>query len=304
MSDIPLHLACADYSRLMPLATGEVAPEGIDLKMTMGRGGSWPLRAELLSRVLNTGEFDGGESSMGGHLLRVERGDRSFVALPIFVLRGFSEHDLYVRKDGPVRAPADLIGKRMGLYSWVASGSIWYRHSQVQMGVPLDSVDWVVGDVNMKGETSHNAALPAKVQAAPRFLAEMLAAGEIDAMWSPPRPNGFDGGNGPIVRLFPDYREAEEAYYRETGIFPMMHLVVVRREVWDRNPVIGKALVEAFNEQSFVHPSAFFAPDRDALAAWLASNTVTEEDEEPDGTGAKPVDPDHDDSEGFREAAE
>jgi 4,5-dihydroxyphthalate decarboxylase len=248
MNDLSLRLACADYARVMPLAAGEVAAQGIDLCLTLGKGGSWPMRADLLKRVTSTNEFDGGESSMAAHLRRVEEGDTSFVALPVFILRQFPQRDLYVRKDGPVRVPTDLIGKKLGLYSWVASGSIWYRHAQVAMGVPLDSVEWWTGDIEGAGETSHVVSLPAGVNPAPpgRFLAEMLVAGDIDAMWSPPRPKLFHPKDGPIVRLFPEYRSAETDYFQESGIFPMMHLVVLRREAWKQNPWIAQSLTEAF----------------------------------------------------------
>ena len=249
MTDLPLRLACADYARVMPLATREVVPESIDLSLVLGQQGSWPMRAELLRRVLSDPELDGGECSMAGHLRRVEAGDRSFVALPVFVLRGFAARDLYVRKDGPVRAARDLIGKRLGLYSWVASGGIWYRHAQVDMGVPLDAVEWWVGEIEGQGETSHVATLPPGVRAAPpgRFLAEMLATGEIDAMWSPPRPKLHEPVHGPIVRLFPDFRPVETDYYRRTGFFPPMHLVVLRRAVWERKRWIARSLTEAFS---------------------------------------------------------
>ncbi|MBL4919189.1 hypothetical protein [Szabonella alba] len=256
MSRFALHLACADYSRVMPLAAGIVRPERIDLTLTLGRNGSWPDRANILARILRENVFHGGESSMGGHLLRVLRGDRSFVALPVFILRTFGERDLYVAKDGPIRTAADLIGKRMGLYSWVASGAVWYRHAMVNLGVPLEAVEWWVGDVNAAGETSHAADLPEKVKKAPDFLSKLLADGQIDAMWSPPRPNGFDPDNGPITRLFPDFRPVEETYFNTTGIFPMQHLIILRRDVWDAAPWIGKSLVQAFQASNAAFEAA------------------------------------------------
>jgi 4,5-dihydroxyphthalate decarboxylase len=251
MTEISVRLACADYARIMPLASGTVKAEGIDLSLEIGRGGSWPIRADLLRRAAMGGEFDGGEGSMGAHLRRVETGDRSFVALPVFILRGFTMRDLYVRKDGPVRSPRDLIEKRLGLYNWFASGGIWYRHAQVALGVPLDAVEWHVGDIEIPGETQQAAQvadLPSHVRPAPagRFLAEMLIAGEIDAMWSPPRPKMLDEGKGPIVRLFPDFRAAETEYYRNAGIFPMMHIVVLRRSLWERAPWVARSLTNAF----------------------------------------------------------
>src|ERR1700722_3670133 len=128
MTNLPLTLTAADYARLLPLAYRAVEPAGIDLTMLLGREGSWPDRAQMLARAGRGPAVHGGESSMGGQLRRIDKGDRSLVALPVFPLRNFTGRDLYVRKDGNVKAPADLIGKRVGMYDWVASGSIWYRH--------------------------------------------------------------------------------------------------------------------------------------------------------------------------------
>src|SRR5216683_4191789 len=105
MAEIPITLTCADYARVMPLATGEVKPDGIDLTLALGRGGSWEMRAEMLRRALSDPAVQGGEASMAGHLRRIDNGDRSFVGLPVFPLRNFTARDLYVRKDGPVKTP-------------------------------------------------------------------------------------------------------------------------------------------------------------------------------------------------------
>ncbi|MCF3933443.1 hypothetical protein L1787_08475 [Acuticoccus sp. M5D2P5] len=260
MSNVALTLACADYGRVMPLATGEVVPDGIDLTLRLGAGGSWPRRAELIAAGLSDPSLAGGEASIGAHLRRVDQGDESFVALPIFPLRGFAGRDIYVRKDGPVKTAADLIGRPFGLYSWFASGSVWYREFLRYAGVPLDSLTWWVGDIERPGETSHAGALPDGVTRAPegRFLAQMLIDGEIDGMFSPPRPVAYDPENGPIVRLFPDMRAIDKAYYRDRGVYPPLHLVAIRRAVFDANPWVAKSLTEAFTAAN----AAFMASQR------------------------------------------
>src|ERR1700731_2481857 len=106
MPDIPISLTCADYGRVMPVATGDVKPGGIALTLIHGTGGSWEGRAEMLRRALNDSAVHGGEASMAGHLRRIDKGDRSFVGLPIFPLRNFTARDLYVRKGGPIRTPS------------------------------------------------------------------------------------------------------------------------------------------------------------------------------------------------------
>jgi len=248
MTDLPLRLASADYVRVLPLLGGHVRAEGIALDLELGRDGSWPTRASILARSLNDPDLHGGEGSMAQHVRRVANGDRSHVGIPVFVLRGFVHRDLYVRRGGKVRAAADLLGARVGMYSWSASGSVWYRHAQQELGVPADAVKWVIG--NIEGTSLAPVGdLPPGVEAAPpgRPIAEMLADGEVDAMWSPPRPQLYHPTQGRLARLFPDFVPAERAYWAKFRFWPAMHLIVLRRAVWEANPWIGRALVDAFN---------------------------------------------------------
>jgi 4,5-dihydroxyphthalate decarboxylase len=248
MADLPLRLTCADYARVMPLAVGDVEPDGIDLTMVLGREGSWPKRAEMLRRAANDPTVQGGESSMAGHLRRIDRGDRNLVALPVFPLRSFTGRDLYVRKAGPIKTPADLRGGRIGMYDWVASGSIWYRHFLRFIGVPPEDLQWTIGPVDEPNITSHVYTLPEGVRAAPedRALSDMLVACELDAIYSPPRPRRYHPVDGPIVRLFPDIRTIERQYFRATRMFPPQHLMVLRRDAWQQNKWIARSLTDAF----------------------------------------------------------
>jgi 4,5-dihydroxyphthalate decarboxylase len=248
MANIPITLTCADYARLAPLMTGDVEPEGIDLTVIHGTGGSWPERAEMLRRALHDPAVQGGEASMAAQLRRIDKGDRSHVGLPVFPLRNFTARDLYIRKDGPIRAPSDLIGKRIGMYDWVASGSIWYRHFLNFIGVAPSRVEWWIGDVEGGWRVRNEPDLPAGVHPAPagRNLSEMLIAGELGAMYSPPRPSRYHRDSGPIVRLFLDFRGIEGEYFRRTGAFPPQHLIVLRREVWEADKWLARALTDAF----------------------------------------------------------
>jgi 4,5-dihydroxyphthalate decarboxylase len=250
MANLPLTLTAADYARLMPLASGAVAPEGIDLTLLLGQEGSWPDRAEMLRRAGADPAVDGGESSMGGHLRRIDKGDHSLVALPVFPLRNFTGRDLYVRKGGTVKTAADLRGKRVGMYDWVASGSIWYRHFLNFIGVPPAELQWWIGEVDGARITNHAYTLPEGVHAAPRLLSEMLIDGELDAIYSPPRPHRYHPVDGPIVRLFPDIRAIERAYFRATGMFPPQHLIVLRRAVWEAHKWIARSLTDAFTRST------------------------------------------------------
>src|SRR2546423_2765203 len=186
MPDVPIVLTCADYARIMPLATGEVKPDGIALTLILGSRGSWPARAEMLRRAVQDPAVHGGEWSMAQYLYRIDKGDRRYVGLPVFPLRNFTARDLYVRRGGPIREPADLAGKRVGMYSYTASGSIWYLHFLRFVGLDPTSIECRIGDVDTAWTpAAMNQTLPPGVHApAPgRSLSDMLVAGELDAIY-------------------------------------------------------------------------------------------------------------------------
>jgi 4,5-dihydroxyphthalate decarboxylase len=248
MAEVRITLTCADYARLMPLATGEVQPQGIELTMILGRRGSWATRAEMLRRAVQDPAVHGGEWSMAQYLYWVDKGDRRFVGLPVFPLRNFTARDLYVRRGSAIRTPADLAGKRIGMYSYSASGSIWYRHFLRFVGLDPMTIKWWIGEIDTPGYAPMDPSLPPGVRAPAkgRSLAEMLIAGELEAIYSPPRPRAYHPETGPIGRLFPDFRRIEQEYFRQTCVFPPQHLIVLRHEVWDANRWIARSLTEAF----------------------------------------------------------
>ncbi len=247
MTDLKITLTCADYPRVLLLATGAVKPAGIDLRMILGRHGSWPDRAEMLRRAVADADVQGGEYSMGQYLYRIDRGDRSLVGLPVFPLRNLVGRDLYVAAGGRIRTAADLIGARIGMYAWGASGSVWYRHFLRFIGVDPAGVRWTIGNPDAAWGSGAAAALPDGVaNAGARSLSEMLLAGDLDAIYSPPRPKLYHPVNGPIARLFPDFRAVEQAYVKATGAFPPQHLIVLHRAVWEANKWIAGALTDAF----------------------------------------------------------
>ncbi len=250
MVELPISLTCADYARVMPLATGEVKPQGIALTMILSSRGSWPGRAEMLRRAVQDPAVQGGEWSMAQYLYRIDKGDRRYVGLPVFPLRNFTARDLYVRRGGPIRKAADLAGKRIGMYSYTASGSIWYRHFLRFVGLDPAAIQWWIGDIDTpwSAQSVTDQKLPAGVNAAPpgRSLSEMLIAGELEAIYSPPRPQAYHPKAGPIVRVFPEFRYIEQEYFLKTGAFPPQHLIVLRREVWEANRWIARSLTEAF----------------------------------------------------------
>jgi 4,5-dihydroxyphthalate decarboxylase len=238
-----LTLTCSNYLRYSPLATGGVRPKGLDLRWVRGP------RSEMLRRALSDPEVDGGETSMLGHLLRVDQGDHSHVAIPVFLLRNFTARDLYVKK-GSSLMPDELNGKRVGIYNWTASGAVWYRHLLRYFGQDPKSIHWVVGGTDQPAQVQSRVSLPSNVTDAPadKSLTDLLLADDLDAIYVPLPPEAYHPVEGPIVRLIPDYPAVEKKYFEETQCYPPQHVLVLRREVWEGNPSLGPLLVETFAE--------------------------------------------------------
>ncbi|MBL8701677.1 MAG: hypothetical protein JNK67_25070 [Alphaproteobacteria bacterium] len=252
---VSLTLTFPDYARLVPIVLGDVKPEGIDLTWIRGP------RVQMLSRALNDPAVQGGEHSLAQHLYRIAAGDRSHVAIPVFPLRNFGARDIFVRRDGGLAAARDLIGKRVGMYSWSASGSVWYRHLLEHLAVPVDALRWTIGPIDEPAPATPTK-LPAGVVAAPagRALSDMLRDGDLDAIVSPLRPRGFGGPDGPLVRLMPNFRAVEQEYYRATRCYPPQHVVILRRAVVEKSPKILPALQSMFDaaERHFIAGQRYF----------------------------------------------
>jgi 4,5-dihydroxyphthalate decarboxylase len=234
-------LACANYARFMPLATGEVRAEGLSLKWRRGD------RNEMLQKVTSDPTVDGGESSMARHIIRLDSGDRSLVAIPVFVLRNFTARDIYT-KPGTALTPKTLNGRRLGIYNWAASGATWYRHLVRYFGQDPAKIQWIVGSPDQTTPVNPAAPLPANVSLAPagRSLSDLLLEGKIDAFFAPLPPRRYHAVTGPITRLIPDFRPVEQGYFKATGCYPPQHVVLLRRAVWEKDPSIGRRLLDLF----------------------------------------------------------
>src|SRR5262252_5489321 len=188
--------------------------------------------------------------SMGKYVSLRSQGDAGIAAIPVFPSRAFRHSMIYVREGGDLARPEQLKGKRVGVPEWAQTAVIYARGFLAhQAGVPLDSVDWVQAGVNEAGRVEKvKLKLPAGVRLRPepaRSLNDMLLAGELDAVLSARPPKGLGGG---IRRLISDYESAEEGYFRQTGIFPIMHVIVIRADVLGRHPWIAMNLYKAFDE--------------------------------------------------------
>jgi len=244
MAAIPIVLALGDYEHTRDLVQGTVRAEGIEINYL-----KLPIE-EITFRFLKFREWEASELSFAKYVALRSQGDDSIIALPVFPSRMFRLSSIYVRRDGKVRTLTDLrAGARIGVPEWAQTAAIYTRgYIEHELGIPLASIEWFQAGVNQPGRAEKVALdLPkgVRLQSVPeRSLNEMLLDGTLDAALSARPPAAFpDGG---IVRLVPDYREAEEAYYRKTGVFPIMHVVVLRHDVLDAHPWVAMSLLKAF----------------------------------------------------------
>ena len=247
MSRLKINFAASEYDHFRDLADGTVDISGIDFNWLR-----MPVE-EAFTRFVNFLEWELSEMSMGKYVSFVSTGNTSVLALPVFPSRSFRQSSIFVRRDGRVKRAEDLRGKKIGIPEWAQTAAIYTRGWLVhQLGIPLQEIDWVQAGINQAGrEEKVELKLPAGVRYTPvkaKSLSEMLLSGELDAVACARPPQPFVDGNPAIVRLFPDYRAVEEKFYRETGIFPIMHVIAMRRDVYEANKWIAVNLYNAFVE--------------------------------------------------------
>jgi 4,5-dihydroxyphthalate decarboxylase len=246
-SNVRLTMALSDYDHVRDLVSGRVPVAGVDLTCLTFEV------EEIFFRFTRHREWEVSELSLAKYCALRGRDDDSVVAIPVFPSRSFRHAALYVRPDGPVDDPGALRGGRIGIPEWTITAVVWGRGVLAEEhGVALTDVEWVQGGTNEPGRIETLAVeVPdgVRVRAVPdAALNDLLIAGELDAILAPHAPDGFTDGSGRIVRLFSDHRAVEEDYYRRTGVFPIMHVVVLRADVHAAHPWIAGNLVTAFTE--------------------------------------------------------
>lgn len=245
---LTLSFACPPYDRILPLASGRVLPEGINLIHL-------PLEVEeIFWRQLRNQEFDVSESSLSSYVMLRSRGDERFIAIPVFTSRMFRHACVFINTHKGIRKPQDLKGRVVGLPEYQITAVVWIRGIfQDEYGVFPKDVHWRSGGEEEPGRKEKiKLQLPPQIDFQPiapdKFLSQMLDEGEIDAMFTARAPSCFTKGSPNVARLFENYREVEEAYYQKTGIFPIMHAVILKREIYAKNPWIAMNLYKAFCE--------------------------------------------------------
>jgi len=247
MQGIPLSMAISNYDHVGDLVNGRILPEGIDLTAM-----ELPIE-EIFFRMLSFVEWDVSEFSMAKYVSMVGTGTAPFQAIPVFPSRVFRQSAFYIAEGAAIKGPEDLAGRRIGVPEWAQTAGIYARaFLQHQCGVGLADIHWVQAGVNQAGRTEKvTLSLPDGVnieQVHDRSLNELLLAGDLDGIISAREPAGFLARDPRIARLWPDYRPIEETYYRKTGVFPIMHVIVIRNETLSRNPWIAMNLYRAFDE--------------------------------------------------------
>ncbi|HUL94275.1 MAG TPA: 4,5-dihydroxyphthalate decarboxylase [Burkholderiales bacterium] len=244
MEKVALTLAIGDYEHTRDLASGRVAVQGASLNVL-----TLPPE-EAFFRFTHFREWEVSEMSMGKYVSLRSQDDDGLAAIPVFPSRVFRQSMIYVREGGGIARPEQLKGARIGVPEWAQTAVIYARgYLAHQVGVPLDSVEWVQAGVNQAGRVEKvKLKLPGDVRLRPepgRSLNDMLLAGDLDAVLSARPPQGMGRG---IRRLFSDYEATEEAYFKETGVFPIMHVIVIRGDVLARHPWLAMNLYKAFDE--------------------------------------------------------
>jgi 4,5-dihydroxyphthalate decarboxylase len=245
---VRLTLACGDYDRTRALRDGEVQPEGIDLTYI-----SLPVE-ETFFRMLRYREFEAAEMSLSSYTTSLFDDDPSMIAIPVFSSRAFRHSGVFINGSSGIRKPEDLRGKIVGNPEYELTACVWMRGILAEHHkVPTDSVRYLTGGLEQRQRREKlDLELPERFDVAPiggrKTLSEALVLGEIDALYTPRAPSVFVHGAPQVARLWPDSQAAEETYFAATRIFPIMHAVVVRRDVYERAPWVARSLMKAFIE--------------------------------------------------------
>jgi 4,5-dihydroxyphthalate decarboxylase len=246
MSKLRLTLACWDYDRTRALADGSVAPEGIDLVYL-----NQPVE-ETFFRMARFQEFDVSEMSLSSYSASLAKGNSPFIAIPAFPSRFFRHSCIFVSAKSGITRPEQLKGRRVGVPEYQMTAPVWIRGIlSDEHGVKVTDCTHHSGGEEEPGRVDKlKIDLPEDIKLSSidesKTLSRMLADGELDALVTARAPSTFHSEPGKVKRLFPDYVAAEKDYWRRTRIFPIMHTVVIRLDVYDRNRWVAQALYKAF----------------------------------------------------------
>ena len=269
MSRLNLSFACWGYDRTEALQTGQVRPDGIDLNFQVLDV------EETFFRMIRNREFDVAEMSMSSYCVTLGREDPGFIAIPVFPSRFFRHAGIFVSAKSGIEKPSDLVGKRIGVPEYQLTAPVWIRGIlQDEYGVDPSSVTYFFGGEEEPGrEEKLKINLPEKFKVIPigpeQTISRMIADGELDAVYAPRAPSTFYSEPDKVRRLFPDFVSVEKAYFAKTGIFPIMHVVAIRRDVYEKNRWVAQALYKAFVEaQKLVYEQLMVSASLKTMLPW------------------------------------
>ena len=243
MAQVTMTLACQDYDHTRALLDGSVAIEGVDIKFV-----SVSPPSQIFLRMLHKEEFDASEMSLSNYMIALDRGDSRFVGIPVFPARVFRHSYIWINARAGIEKPQDLIGKRVGIADYSMTALLFVRGMlKHQYGVSPEDILWY------RSRSEHlSIEVPPGIRiesiGKDQTLDNLLEAGELDAVAVTSAPRAFRQGSPLVKRLLPNSREVEAEYYKQTKIFPIMHMVVIKRAFYEEHPGIAAALSQAFQK--------------------------------------------------------
>jgi 4,5-dihydroxyphthalate decarboxylase len=251
MSKLQLSVAIGDYDRMRPLVDGTVQIDAVDPQFMLLEP------EEIFFRAFRHADFDICELSLSSYTVKTAAGTSPYIAVPVFPSRAFRHTSVYVRTDR-IRAPSDLVGRRIGLPEYQLTANVWVRmFLEEDYGVRPSDVTWVRGGYEHPGRVEKiglNLPADVRVENAPEgaTISGMLAAGDLDAVIGPRAPSCFDNGHPQVSYLFPDPQQAAADWYRRTRLFPIMHTLGIRASLAERHPWLPAAIVKAFERSKVI----------------------------------------------------
>jgi 4,5-dihydroxyphthalate decarboxylase len=264
MARLTITLALDQYDFLQPLRSGEVKADGLDIEwITLGSKARH-------DRMYHDRAFDACEFSMAGYLIARSRNIDWLDAIPFFSRRMFGHHYCFVRHGSPYKKPSDLAGRRIGIRTYENTLAVMVKGMFAHdYGLPLEGVTWVCVNNELVGTQPPPTVRVEQLEQG-RKLEDLLLAGDIDAMVEPALPRSWLSGNRMLAHLFPDFEKEEQLYYRRTRIFPIMHPIVIKKDLLERAPWAARSLYDALCE-SHRRYSAFMEQPHRLSFAWAAS---------------------------------
>ena len=242
-----LTFACYGYDRTEALRAGKVSVEGFDVEQLE----LFP--REIFDRMATHQAFSACEFSFSEYVVHYAKGNSPFVAIPAFPSKVFRHGFMFVNRGAGIHTPKDLEGKRVGTQIYTQTASVWTRGMLAHdYGVDLSTIQWIQGNLDTPGRHTDAEIMPLlkpvrmEDNTSDKSLAALLEDGTLDALVTPRLPKSL-GSHPDVVRLFPDFPAVELDYYKRTGLFPIMHLVVIRRDIYEAHPFVAKSLYDAFD---------------------------------------------------------